>query len=49
MEYDKRWVSKDYVEVLQQLLHIATPKREFNGHAPCPWLAIGITSGKVSI
>ncbi len=49
MEYDKRWVSKDYVEVLQQLLRIATPKREFNGHAPCPWLAIGITSGKVSI
>jgi hypothetical protein len=49
MKKDQKWISNDYVEVLQQLLNIATPSKQFNGHAPCPWLAIGLSTGKVSI
>ena len=46
---DIEWVKDDYIEVLKQIINIATPSKHFNNHAPCPWLAIGISTGKVAI
>lgn len=42
-------INDEYIEVLQQLLVIATPSPHFNGHAPCPWLARGLATGRVVI
>ncbi len=42
-------IDKDYVQVLQQLLVIALPSKKFNGHPPCPYLARGLSTGKVVI
>ena len=42
-------IDKDYVQVLEQLLVIALPSKKFNGHPPCPYLARGLSTGKVVI
>ena len=42
-------IEDDYQTVLKQLLVIALPHKKFNGHAPCPWLAKGLSTGKVVV
>ena len=42
-------IEDDYQAVLKQLLFIALPNKKFNGHAPCPWLARGLSTGKVTV
>ena len=42
-------IQDDYQTVLKQLLFIALPHKKFNGYAPCPWLAKGLSTGKVLV
>ena len=38
-----------FIEVMKQLILIATPMKNFNGYPPCPWLALGLGKAKVLI
>ena len=40
---------QSFIEVLKQLIVIATPMKQFNGYPPCPWLAIGLAKAKIII
>ena len=44
MKYDPR-----FLEVMKQLILIATPMPNFNGYPPCPWLAVGLSRAKIVI
>jgi len=44
-----RQVDPGFIEVMKQLILIATPMKQFNGYPPCPWLALGLGKAKIVI